>query len=66
MGIPKTSDKDDKPKSGTFSILQSQNEDLKDMDVICTFKIKIESQNLDHGCMKDQWSYPNQDQKAKP
>ena len=29
------------------------NEDLKDMDVLCTFKIKIESQNLDHGCVKD-------------
>ena len=29
------------------------NEDLKDMDVLCTFKIKIESQNSDHGHIKD-------------
>ena len=42
------------------------NEDLKDMDVLCTFKIKIESQNLDHECIKDQGPYPYQDQDAKP
>ena len=41
-------------------------EDLKDMDVLCTFKIRIESQNLDHRCIKDQWPYPKQDQDAKP
>merc|ERR1711954_501612 len=35
------------------------------MDVLCTFKIKIESQNLDHGYIKDQEPYPNQDQDAK-
>ena len=45
---------------------KAQKEDLKDMDVLCTFKIKIESQNLDHGCIKDQWPYPNQDQDTKP
>ena len=44
---------------------KAPNEDLKDMDVLCTFKIKIESQNSDHGCIKDQWTYPNQDQDAK-
>ena len=33
---------------------KAPNEDLKDMDVLCTFKIKIESQILDHGCVKDQ------------
>ena len=27
---------------------KAPNEDLKDMDVLCTFKIKVESQNLDH------------------
>ena len=37
------------------------NEDLKDMDVLCTFKIKIESQNSEHGRIKDQKQYPNQD-----
>merc|ERR1711954_268120 len=32
---------------------KARNKDLKDMDVLCTFKIKIESQNSDHGCIKD-------------
>ena len=45
---------------------KSPNKDLKEMDVLCTFKIKIESQNLDHGYIKDQWPYPIQDQDAKP
>ena len=50
-------DHDAKPKSGASSILQSPNEDLIDMDVLGTFKIKMQSQNLDHGCIKDQWPY---------
>ena len=29
------------------------NEDLKEMCVLCTFKIKIESQNSTYGCTKD-------------
>ena len=41
---------------------KAPNEDLKAMDVLCTFKIKIESQNLDHGYIKDKRPYPNQDQ----
>ena len=45
---------------------KSPNEDLKDMDVLCTFKIKIESQNLGHGYIKDQRPYPDQDKDAKP
>ena len=36
------------------------------MDILCTFKIKIESQNLQHDCTKDHLLYPNQDQDAKP
>ena len=32
---------------------KAPNEDLKDMDVLCTFKIKIESQNLDDGYIID-------------
>ena len=36
---------------------KAPNEDLEDMDVLCTFKIKTESQNLDHGYIKDQWPY---------
>ena len=42
------------------------NDDLKDMDALRTFKIKIESQNLDHGRTKDQWPYLNKNQNAKP
>ena len=42
------------------------NLDLKDMDALCTFKIKIESQKLEYGCTKDQWPYINQYQDAKP
>merc|ERR1711954_400695 len=33
---------------------KAPNQDLKDMEVLCTFKIEIESQNLDHGCFKNQ------------
>ena len=33
---------------------KAKNQELKDMDVVYTFKIKIESQNWDHGCKKDQ------------
>merc|ERR1712112_758672 len=29
-------------------------------------KIQIESQNLHHGCIKDQLPYPNKDQDANP
>ena len=28
---------------------KAANQDLKDMDVLCTFKIKIESHNLEYG-----------------
>ena len=42
------------------------NQDSMDMDVIWTFKSKIVSQKLDHVCIKDQQSYPNQDQDCKP
>ena len=37
---------------------RAPNEDLKDVEVLCTFEIKIESQNLDYGYIKDQWTYP--------
>ena len=30
------------------------NEDLKGMDVLCTFKIRIEGQNSYYECIKDQ------------
>ena len=59
-------DEDFKLQSQTSSILQSPNQDKKDMDFLYTFKIKIESQNLDHSFIKDQWPYKNQDKDAKP
>ena len=31
---------------------KTQNQDLKNMGVLCTFKIKRESQNLEHRCTK--------------
>ena len=33
---------------------KAPNEDLKDMNVLCTLKIKLESTNLDHGCITNQ------------
>ena len=36
------------------------------MDVLCTFKNKIESQNSEYWCTNGQWPYPNQYQDAKP
>ena len=45
---------------------KAPNGDLKDMDVLSTWKIKIESQILDQRCRKEQWPYSNQDQDAKP
>ena len=36
------------------------------MDVLCTFQIKIEGHNSEHGSIKDQWPYQSQDQYGKP
>ena len=36
---------------------KAPNEDLKDIDVLCTLKIKLESGNLDHGYIKDHLPY---------
>ena len=72
LGISKTSDhiqiniKMLNPSQEPPASSKYPNEDLKDMDVCCTFKIKLESQNLDHGCNKDQCLYSNQDQDIKP
>ena len=43
-----------------------KNQDLKDMDVLSTFKTKLESQNLEYWWIKDQGPYQNEDQDAKP
>ena len=60
MGMSKTSDhikikiKMPNPNQDPPASSKAPKEDLKDMDVLCTFKIKIESQKLDHGYIKDQ------------
>ena len=54
------------PRQEPPALSKAPNEDFKDMDILCTFKIHIKSQNSDHGCIKGQWPYPNQDQDAKP
>ena len=41
---------------------KAPNKDLKDMCILCIFKIKIESLNFEHGCIEHQWQYTNQDQ----
>ena len=42
------------PSQESPAPIKAPNQDLKDMDVLCTFKVKIESQNSKHGCIKDQ------------
>ena len=60
MGILKTIDyikikiKMPNPKQGPPAASKAPNEDLKDMDNLCTFKIKIEIKKSDHGFIKDQ------------
>ena len=54
-----------KPSQKHPASFKGPYQNLKDMAVLCTFKIRIESRNLDHGCIKDQWLYQNQDQDAK-
>ena len=72
MGVPKTIDhiqikiKMQNPSQELLASSKAPNEDLKDMDFLQTFIIKIESQNSDHGCIKDQWPHPYQDQDDKP
>ena len=46
------------PSQETPASSKAPNEDIKDMDVLCTFKFKIVSQ-------KDNWPYSNQYQDAK-
>ena len=43
-----------KPSQEPLASSKAPNQDLKDMDVLCTFKIKIESQNLEYRCIKYQ------------
>ena len=39
---------------------------IEDRDVHCTFKAKKESQNVKHGCIRDQSPLQNQDQDTNP
>ena len=58
MGVSKTSDHIQikinmtNPSQEPPASNKAPNEDLKDMDLLCTFKIKIESQNLAYGVPK--------------
>ena len=67
MVVLKTSDhikikvKMPNPSQGPPSSSKAPNQDLMDMDVLCTFKIKIESQNLEHEYIIDWCPYPNQE-----
>ena len=60
MGVSMTSDhirikiKMPNPSQEPPASSKAPNEDLKDIDVLCAFKIKIERQNLDHWYIKDQ------------
>ena len=44
---------------------KAPDQDFEDIEVLCTFKINLESQNSDHGCIKDMWQFPNENQDAK-
>ena len=71
MGVPKTSDQIQfkitlpNPSQEPPASSKTLNLDFKDIDVLCTFKIKLESQNLELRCIKDKWPYLNQDQNIK-
>ena len=60
MVVSKTSDhiqiiiKMPNPSQHPPASSKAQNDDLEETDVLYTFKIKIEIQNSDHGCIKDQ------------
>ena len=72
MGISKTNDhiqiniKMLNPIQESPASSKAPNQDLKDVDVLCIYKIKIVRNISEHGCNKDQGPYPNQDQDAKP
>ena len=63
MGVQKTSDhiqiniRMPKPSQEPPASSKDPNQDLKDMDILCTFKLKIGSQNLEEASIKVQWSY---------
>ena len=44
---------------------EAPNQDLKDMVVLCPFKVQKYCQKLEHWSIKGQWPYTNQDQYCK-
>ena len=72
MGISKTSDhiqikiKMPTPSQEPSASSKAPNEDLKAMDVLCPFKIKIEIQNLKYGCIQSGTSTVLQSPKSGP
>ena len=72
MDVSKTNDhiqikiKNPNPSQEPPASSISPNGNAKVMDVLCTFKFKLESQNWGHGCIKDQPPYLYQGQDAKP
>ena len=72
IGVSKTGDhiknkiRIPNPSQELLAPSKALNEDLKDNDVLCTFKINILRQNLEYGCIKDQWPYPNKYPDVKP
>ena len=59
MGVSRTSDhiliktQIPNPSLQPPALSKVPNQDLNDMNVTCTFKIKTERQNLEYGCIKD-------------
>ena len=49
---------------GTSNVIESPKPGLKKKDVLCTFKIKIESQNFKYRCIKDQDEKPQSETSA--
>ena len=72
MGVSKTNGhiqitlKKQKTSQEPSTSSRALNQNIQDMDVHCTFKIKIESQNSNHGCIRGKWPHPDHYQDAKP
>ena len=54
------------PSKEPTAASKSPNKYLKDIDVPCAFKIKIEIQNLENRVIKDQWRYWYKNLDVKP
>ena len=64
-GVLKTSDYVQisiNPNQESLASSKAPDRDSKEMIIVWTLKIKIESLNFENECIKDQWPYQNQDQ----